>query len=137
MITTTDIGNILYAACAKFGIPVVREGNIGYGNTDSERIVIHPRPLSSGTHWDKGFQEVNFIVPDTIHGDADLKRLGDLERLARLSLHAVSRYDGTRYEYRVDQTSIVELRDLKAHYVNVKVLFRALHTLENNPIQFP
>ena len=53
------------------------------------------------------------------------------------SLNAVSRlngsgiFDGTTYEYQVSSSSILENRDLRVHFVNVKILFRVINVLEN------
>ncbi len=131
MITTTDAANILYKDSAIFGMPVFQEGNVPIGNVDEEgRVVIHTKEQSPDTIWKKGFLEVNLFVADTKHGNANLLRLNELERLAIKSFHGTGEYDGTTYKYLVQSTRPLENKDLKAHYVNVKMLFKVMNTME-------
>lgn len=131
MITSTDMANILYRDAAALGFPAVaQEGNVPQGPLSGERVVVHYRPLTTETVWNKSFAEVNFLVPDTPQGNADLRRLNALERLAWRRFKAAGKYDGTVYRYAVASTAVYENRDLKAHYVNAKVLFKAMNVLE-------
>lgn len=131
MITTTDAANILYKDCAIFGMPVFQEGNVPDGFVDgSGRVVIHAKEQSSDSIWKKGFIEVNLFVANTKKGKADLIRLNELERLAIKSFKDTNVFDGTTYKYVVASTRTFENKDLKAHYINVKVLFKVLNTME-------
>lgn len=131
MITTTDAANILYKDCAIFGMPVFQEGNIPGGCIgEGGRVVIHAKEQSSDSIWRKGFLEVNLFVADTSNGKADLIRLNELERLALKSFKDTNVFDGTAYKYVVASTFLLENKDLKAHYINVKVLFKVLNTME-------
>lgn len=131
MITTTDAANILYKASSIFGMPVFQEGNVPVGKVDENgRVVIHTKEQSSETTWKKSFIEVNLFVADTKQGKADLIRLNELERLAVKSFHGTDVFDGTVYKYEVASTRPLENIDLKAHYINVKVLFKVLNTME-------
>lgn len=131
MITTTDAANILYKDCAIFGMPVFQEGNIPTGVVDADgRVVIHTKEQSPDSIWKKGFVEVNLFVANTPNGKADLIRLNELERLAIKSFKDTNVFDGTVYKYVVASTRPFENKDLKAHYINVKVLFKVLNTME-------
>ena len=132
MITTTDIGDILYGICkACFSIAdVYRGGNIPDGGITTERIVIHPKPQTQRKIWDKSFTEVNLVVPDTPSGNADLARLGQLERSARKVLNGAGSYDGVTYQFSVSQTNILEDKQFRCHFVNVKVLFKSMNIVE-------
>lgn len=131
MITITDAANILYKDCAIFGMPVFQDGNVPAGLVDkSGRVVIHTKEQSSDSIWKKGFIEVNLFVADTKHGKTDLIRLNELERLAIKSFRDTNEFDGTTYKYVVASTRTLENKDLKAHYINIKVLFKVMNTME-------
>ncbi len=131
MITTTDTANIIYTACKAFGMPVYQGGNVPDGLVGSEgRIVIHAKEQSSESYWKKNFIEVNFFIPDTQQGKADLVRLNQTERHAAKELTATGRWDGTVYRYSPASISIAGNETLKCHYVNVRLLFKSLNTLE-------
>lgn len=132
MIATTDIANILYLACKTFGMPVCQGGNIPKGEVGEEgRTVIHPHEQTPGTHWSKCFVEVNLHAADSLHGNADLRRLNDLEREAKRILPCTDEFDGTPYRIEIASTRILSDEQLKSHYVNVKVLFKTLNTMED------
>lgn len=131
MITTTDAANILYKGCSIFGMPVYQEGNVPAGIIGEEgRVVIHSKEQSSDSIWKKGFVEVNLFVAYTKQGNADLIKLNELERLAIKSFHETGTWDSTVYKYVVQSTRPLENKDLKAHYINVKVLFKVINTME-------
>lgn len=130
MITTTDIANILYAECKSLGIPAYQEGNVARGELDGERVVIHSKQQTSETKWLKSFAEVNIFVPNNGDDNARLIRLNELERLARKELNRAGQYDGTAYKFKVDSTQILESKEFRAWYVNVRILFQAINVLE-------
>lgn len=131
MITTTDAANIIYTACKVFGMPVYQGGNIPNGMVgDDGRVVVHVKEYSVDSTWKKGFVEVNLFVADTLHGNADLIRLNELERQATKLLKGMGWHDGTAYQYDVVSTIPLENANLKAHYINVKVLFKVLNTMD-------
>lgn len=128
MITTTDIGDILFRDCQTFGLDVFRKGNIPDGDVVSERIVIIPKPQTPNKYWKKSFIEVNFCVPYLVGQKAALARLGELERNARMTLNGVTgEYDGTRYRYSISSVGVEEDTLLKCYYVNVRLLFQTLN----------
>lgn len=131
MITTTDVANILYSDCISLRMPVFQSGNApsGYVGEDG-RIVIHAKAFSSEKIWKKAFVEVNLFASDTPGGNADLIKLNHLERTAISHLENSGTFDGTPYSYTVTSTSMLTNEELKAHYVNAKVLFKALNTME-------
>ncbi len=130
MITTTDSANILYQVCQAFGVPVYQGGNVPSGEIEPQgRVVIHAKEQSSETYWKKNFIEVNLFAKDTNRGNADLIRLNELEREAQRALHKTGLYDGTTYRLSPYTTSIMESSDLRAHYVNVRVLFQTINLI--------
>lgn len=129
MITTIDIGNILYRDCKVFGIGIVPSGKTLTGELEAERITIHPKRQQSETYWKKSFVEVNFCVPDLRPGEAHSIRLGELERQAAAILDGViGVHDGTRYCYSVESIGTEADTVLKCHFVNVRILFEVLNT---------
>lgn len=128
MITTTDIGNILYKDCKAFGIEIVPDGETLTGELKSERIVIHSKKQQPGTYWKKSFAEVNLCVPDLSENSAGSIRLNELERQAQSILDdVVGTHDGTRYLYSIDSIGTEADTALKCHYVNVRILFEVLN----------
>ena len=128
MITTTDIGNILYRDCKVFGIDIVPNGETLTGELTSERIAIHTKKQQPGTYWKKSFAEVNLCVPDLSENSANSIRLNELERQANKLLDdVVNTYDGTRYRYSIDSIGTEADTALKCHFVNVRILFEILN----------
>lgn len=132
MIVTTDIASIIYRDCVfHFGLPTAQEGNIPDGPLTAERVVVHAKAPQKGDIWRKAFVEVNILVPDTKEGKADLLRLNALERQAHRQLRSAGRWDYTPYCYAPESSSVLQAKDLRAHYVNVKLLFKAMNISEN------
>ena len=129
MIVTTDIQTILYRKAQELGIKnVYKDGTIPEGDVKSERVIIIANSIEPGTYWRVGFVHVNICVPNSDRkGEALLKRLNELERLAVQTLHDTGKFDGTTYTYEVDTTRIEEDRDLKCYYVNARILFEVLN----------
>lgn len=128
MITTTDIGNILYKDCKAFGIEAYQKGNIPAGEVTTERVIIRTKSQTPGTYWKKGFVEVNICVPDIESDTANLIRLGELERQSQSILNdTVGTYDGTTYRYSIDSIGTEADTALKCHFVNVRILFEVLN----------
>lgn len=129
MIVTTDIQTILYKKAKELGIKnVYKDGAAPEGNVKSERVIIIANSIEPGTYWRAGFVHVNICVPNSDRkGEAPLKRLNELERLAVQTLHDTGKSDGTPYTYEVDTTRIEEDRDLKCYYVNARILFEVLN----------
>ena len=128
MITTTDIGNILYRDCKAFGIDIVPAGETLTGELKSERIVIHTKKQQPGTYWRKSFAEVNLCVPDLSENEANTIRLNELEREAMKQFDdVVNSYDGTRYRYSIDSIGTEADTAFKCHYVNMRILFNVLN----------
>ena len=129
MITTADIGDIIYRDCGVFGIDDIRrEWHIPRGEVLSEKIVIIPKTQSADTYWKKGFVEVNLCVPDLRGSAANLVRMAELERKAVEAMDGVTGiYDGTPYYYYIDSTGTEADTALKCHFVNVKLMFQVLN----------
>lgn len=129
MIVTTDIQTILYKKAQDLGIKnVYKDGAAPEGNVKSERVIIIANSIEPGTYWRAGFVHVNICVPNSDRkGEAPLKRLNELERLAVQTLRDTGKFDGTPYTYEVDTTRIEEDRDLKCYYVNARILFEVLN----------
>lgn len=136
MITTSDIVDILYGVCAPLGLPVFRKGYIPKGDVNSERVVIISKEQTPETYWRKSFVEVNVCVPDIADGVADITRLQELERLCRkVFVGNAGEHDGSYYAYSISSISGINEDDsMRCHYVNVRLLFEVLNTLEYETI---
>lgn len=132
MIVTTDIQTILYKDAQKLGISkIYKDGAVPDGDAKYEKVVILANSLEPGTYWKVGFVHVNICVPYLDKkGTANLQRLNELERKASKILSSTSVFDDTPYSYEVDTTRIEDGRDLKCHYVNVRILFQVLNVKE-------
>lgn len=131
MITTTDTANIIYTACKAFGMPVYQGGNVPDSLVGADgRIVIHAKEQSSERIWKKNYIEVNFFIPDTPQGKADLIRLNEIERTVAKTLKGNGQWDGTAYRYETASISVSGNETLKSHYVNARLLFKCLNTTE-------
>lgn len=131
MITTTDIANILYMTASRLEMDVFQEGAVDNTPVKKDTVVVHSRPLTKGRIWDEGFQEFNVLVPDTFDGKADLIRLNEIERIVKRFIKGYGRFDNTPYRYEVEQTRVLERKELKAHCLNAKVMFKAMNLMNN------
>ena len=131
MITTTDIGNILYRDATALGLDVYQGDNIPQGDVTEERVHIHVRRIQHETIWKKCFVNINVLVPDiNEYGNEDLVRLQELERECySLFKSNTGEYDGTCYTYSLDEIGIEAERDLRCHFVSVRILFEQLNLI--------
>lgn len=125
MITTGDVGNILYKEAKQLGLPVYKKGNIPAWD-NKERITIHPKKPTTGKYWKKLFVEVNISVPNLSEGKANLTRLTELERIALSHFDSCGVYDGSSYTYSCE-VSQEEDMDLKCYFINCRILFEILN----------
>ena len=132
MITTTEIGDILYRDCKVFNLPLQRRP-IKVRKDEKltrETIVILVKKQSSEKYWKKTFADINFCIPDMREDIENTTRLGELEKLANLHLDNVtSQFKETRYRYGIESVGIEADTALKCHYVNLRILFEVLNTL--------
>lgn len=127
MITSGDAANIIYRDLADFSIKErYHAGDEPIGEVLTERVVIHAKPQTPGTYWDKNFLEVNLCVPDK-NGLKDKERTDNLEKDAKAFFDKVGEYDGTHYSYSIASIGTEEDTALKCHYVNAKILFETLN----------
>lgn len=137
MITSSDIGNIMYRDCAaNFNLPVFRFGDEPKGTAENAYIVVIPKALTRGGLWSSSYVEVNIVIPNLADGTANLEALEEAEHRANAVLGGNGRvvfgeYDGTAYRYRVESTSVEDdTTALKCHFVNAHILFQPINTIE-------
>lgn len=127
MITSGDAANIIYRDLADFPIKErYHAGDEPTGEILTERIIIHTKPQSPGTYWEKNFLEVNFCVPDK-EGQKDKARTDELEKEAKAFFDKIGEYDDSQYLYSWERIGTEEDAEMKCHYVNVRVLFQVLN----------
>lgn len=122
MITISDIGERIYDDCRQFGVATYLKGNIPDGEVTTERIVIYPTQIANGMYWQRCFLDVNWCVPDI--DEAASLRLKQIERELVKIYTGTGVIDDSAYTYNKDSTEIAEDKDLKCHYVNVRLLFK-------------
>ena len=130
MIVTKDIEEILITDLSS----VIDVGSI-YGPDDipagkvtSERVVIIPKETRTEKYFNKCFVEVNWCVPDL--GDyPNSLRLQEVERVTKPFFDKVGQFDGTTYRYGIESSGIKRDKDLECHYVNTRVLFEIINTI--------
>lgn len=131
MIGTMEVAAIIYRKCAELEVPVSRYGFLPKGPEVQERVVVAAvKAPSAETFWTKCFVEVNYLVPDLEDGVADLRRLTEVERRIAKLFDGYGVHDGTPYRYQTQSTEILEGKDYKSHYVNCRILFKQLNTIE-------
>ena len=132
MITTSDIADILYKDFSSFGMQIFRRGYIPEGVVKKERVVILPKDQSPEDYWKKSFVEVNICVPDLKEGVANISRLQEIERQAvRDYSSRVGEFNESHYAYGIESISGLNRdKDMKCHYVNVRLLFEVLNVNE-------
>lgn len=127
MITSSEVGNIMYKVCSDFGPEVFQTYNLPLSPVGEQRLVVIPKPQHEGTYWLKSFCEVNWLVPDIAHGTPDMVALQDAERTLLSRLNGYGDYDGTPFRYKVNTTEIHNASDLKCHFVNARVKFEIMN----------
>jgi len=127
MITSGDAANIIYRDLEEFSISErYHAGTEPKGEIHTERIIIHTKSQSPETYWDKNFLEINICVPD-ISGEKHKERTDELEREAKAFFDKIGLYDDTVYRYSISSIGVEEDKNLKCHYVNVRVLFEVFN----------
>ncbi len=130
MIATKDIEEILIGDLSELidVRSIFGPDDVPPGKVTSERIVIITKETRTERYFNKCFVEVNWCVPDL--GDyPDNARLQAVDRLLRPALDKVGRFDGTVFRYGVESSRIIKDNDLECHYVNTRVLFEILNTI--------
>lgn len=132
MIATLDIQTIIMSdckRCADFGISeIYPKDDEPSGEISAERIVVSSKSQQPERIWKKNFVEVNLCVPD-IDGSADTIRMGELERVCIGHFNDIcGRYDGTPYEYSIYSIGTEERKDLRYHYINMRLIFNVLNS---------
>lgn len=130
MISSGDIRDILFVKANEMGIfNIYPKENLPLGEVTEERIVIIVNGQKPQTYFNKTFAYVNIDVPDLDeYGNADLVRLDELERMAqRLFEDVYGVFDGSAYRFTWDEISKNADKDLRCHYVGVRILFEVLN----------
>ena len=130
MIGTKDIEEILIGDLSEvFDVKYIyTTDDIPAVIVSRERIVIRPKEIRTETYFNKCFVEVNLCVPD-LSGFPDNIRLQAVERTFLPLLDRVGRFDDTEYRYGVESHQILGDKDLECHYVNARLLFEILNTI--------
>lgn len=135
MIATSDIEDIIISHCGEFGIikadGVDIDDRQGVGLTN-EVIVIHVHAQNTGRIWEPCAVDVNFCVPNYKSGKRKKNRLQQIENLANAKFKdgVYGEYNESPYLIEKISIGIEKEADLKAHYVNLKLNFKTLNTLQ-------
>lgn len=128
MITFSTVEKILADKAKELSLPVYKEGTAPIGTVTAERVMIHAKEPQPSDYWLKSFCEVNILIPN-IDGNANGRRLGEVEALA-IPIFKDSGYsNGIFYTYNVYTTHHEEDVDLKCWFVNIKILFKTKNIL--------
>lgn len=126
MISTYNIGNIIFAHCRQFGInDMVQLPSMPVGEVTKERIVITTKQSQISSPWIRTFVEVNLCVPELKNGLANDGRLSALNDVAMelFKQYQVGEYNDTPYRFAWDSIQVVHDEQIRVHYVNIRVLF--------------
>lgn len=130
MILTSDFANILFSFLKEQALPVYQGQCIPVGEIEPQgRIVIHVKEQSNDKYWSKVFADINIYTPDTPEGYADLCRLNGLERSFANIFPLNGKYEGTCFRIELASVSILADKDLKAHFVHLRVLCKVINII--------
>ena len=135
MIATSDIEDIVIGHCTEFGVirahGVDIDDKAGTGLT-GEVIVVHVHAQYSGRLWEPCAVDVNFCVPDFKSGKRNKPRLQQIENMANAKFKdgVYGEYDNTPYLIEKISIGVENEANLKSHYVNLKINFQTLNTIQ-------
>lgn len=126
MITTSDIGDIIYSKCASLGIQRYHQDAFPSEEIEGERIVIIVKDQTDGMLWEKCFVEVNVCVPDHQRLQ-DRKRLGELQREVKelFREEVAGSFDNTTFRYKRNSFGVHSDASLRIHFINTRLLFES------------
>lgn len=120
----TDVANILYRDCLRFGIDVFQSGQVPQGLR--EQIVVNVNIQQKDIYFKACFANINFIVPDLEKDTANLIRLEEMEKMGA-TLEGNGWHNDCYYRYEPDSVELIKDENLDAHFINVRVLFEILN----------
>lgn len=126
MITTSDIGDIIYSKCASLGIQRYHQDTFPSEEIEGERVVIIVKDQTDGMLWEKCFVEVNVCVPDHQRLQ-DRRRLAELEREVKelFREEVAGSFDNTTYRYKRNSFGTHSDASLRIHFINTRLLFES------------
>lgn len=126
MITTSDIGDIIYKYLKRLDIMRYHEDTFPAEELDDERISIIVKEQVDGRIWDRCFVDVNVCVPDR-QGVKNRARLSELERKVKklFNRDVAGSHDGTTYRFRKHSFAVLSDQSLRIHFINTRILFES------------
>lgn len=128
-ITTADIRRIMYGILSPLGLPVHYKEDIPKGEITDERIIIVTSGEGYGKIWATCIVTISICVPDPTPNVANLTRLSyyEDEALKMFKDSIVGGYKGDNYVISLQKNGIEEDRQMRCHYVNLKLSFEVLN----------
>lgn len=124
MITTGDIGDIIYSKCSSLGIQRYHQDTFPTEELSDERIVIIVKDQTDGKYWERCFVEVNVCVPDR-QSLLNRGRVEELERAVKelFKEDVAGSFDNTTFRYRRNSCGVKSDPSLRIHFINTRILF--------------
>lgn len=130
MITQGDIEELVYDLLRPYGVSIFLGGGLPTEEVAEERAVVIVGAITNTTYFMHTPVNVNWCVPD-IGDKADLLRLKEVEHLLLgLGRGCVTKNGVTVHYYRESMERGAD-RNLKMHYVNLKLMVEQINTIEN------
>lgn len=128
-ITTTDIRKIMRGILNSIGLPIYYKDDLPNEEIDNDRIIIVTSGEGYGKIWATTIVTTSICVPDPAPNVANLTRLSEYERIS-LSMFRdgiVGIYNGDNYSISLLKNGTDEDRQMKCHYVSLKLSFEVLN----------
>lgn len=128
-ITTADIRRIMYGILSSWGLPIHYKEDLPMGEITDERIIIVTSGEGYGKIWTTCIVTISICVPDPTPNDANLTKLDVYEKqsIKMFKDGMVGDYKGDNYVISLQKNGIEEDRQMKCHYVNLKLSFEVLN----------
>lgn len=126
MITNTNIGEIIFDRVREWDVEKHIANNMPFSEIKDERLVIVPEKIIDDTYWLKCYVNVNWCVPDK-EGESDGIRLGEVEGIMSEIHYGKGEYSNTYYKFKKDSVGIEEDKQMRCHFVNLRLLFNVLN----------
>lgn len=128
-ITTADIRRIMYGILSQWGLPIHYKEDLPMGEITDERIIIVTSGEGYGKIWTTCIVTISICVPDPTPNVANLTKLDVYEKqsIKMFKDGMVGDYKGDNYVISLQKNGIEEDRQMKCHYVNLKLSFEVLN----------
>lgn len=128
-LTTADIRRIMFRKLQAFGMDVCYGEDLPEGELTEEHAAIATSGSEAGKIWADCIVTISLCVPDLTSGVAALSRLAELEAIALQEYGdgVVGEWNDDHYLITLQRHAIEADKQMRCHYVSLKLLFETLN----------